>query len=127
MEVVAYKDKSEATEPHGTEASGGSNFTDNFPLPVNFTVCRYCLQAPCITLDDTLPLSIGAFGPPDPRNLTKRYKVYRTLYRSLKLRGLWRNPVYLQHKMELGCRLMDVWEVMPHCVINYALSIWPNP
>ena len=72
MEVVAYKDKSEAPEPLGTEASGGSNFTENFPLPVNFTVFRYCLQAPCITLDDTLPLSIRAFGPPDPRNLAKR-------------------------------------------------------
>ena len=31
---------------------GGSNVTDNFPI------YRYCLQTPCIILDDTLPASI---------------------------------------------------------------------
>ena len=103
MEVAACKKKTEVTGPGTTETDGGSNVTDNFALPVNSTLCRYCLQAPCITLDNTLPPSIRAFGPPDPRNLAKRYKIYRTLYKSLKLRVLWQNAVYLQHKMELGC------------------------
>ena len=51
MEVVACKEKTEVTGPGSTEAGGGSNVTDNFPLPVNSTMCRYCLQAPCITLE----------------------------------------------------------------------------
>ena len=89
--------------------------------------CRYCLQMPCITLDGTLPPFVHAFGPPDPRNHSKRYRIYRTMYSSLKSRGLWRNPEYLQHKMELGCYLADVREIMPHCIIIYARSKWPNP
>ena len=88
---------------------------------------RYCLQMPCITLDGTLPPFIHAFGPPDPRNHSKRYRIYRTMYSSLKSRGLWQNLEYLQCKMELGCYLADVREIMPYCIIICACSKWSNP
>ena len=89
--------------------------------------CRYCLQSPCITLEDTLPVTLQAAGPPDPRNHAKRYHIYRRMYTMLNHRGLWQDPEYLEHKLELGCVLDDVKEVMPACVVYYARNKWPNP
>ena len=86
--------------------------------------CSFCLRGPCIT---SSPFKPQGRGNARISNHTKRRKDYKWYWRTLKDCGLWDNPQHLEKKLELGCLIDDVREVMPHCVIKDVRERWPNP
>ena len=95
---------------------------------VEGSACEFCLQNPCVTIpNDRRATFLSAHGPPRPQNISKRYRDYKEYFKILKEQRLWRNPLYINRKHELGIFVDDVREVMPNCVVGDVRKRWPNP
>ena len=83
---------------------------------IEATMCIYCRQTPCMTTDSWEHLG---FRATHVQNHVRRRKDYKTYWRALKKCGLWKDPVYLARKLELGDRI-DV-------VVKDVRARFPNP
>jgi len=63
---------------------------------------QFCLQSPCVT---TGSLERFGFGEAHVQNHVARRRNYKDYWNTLNGLGLWRNPVYLAKKLELGDRV----------------------
>ena len=108
--------------PRRSESNDNENATDEVAESV--AACEYCLQARCITSSPFKPQ-----GRSDARitNHTKRRKDYRWYWRTLKDCGLWENPIYLAHKLELGCLIDDAREVCLTVLSRMCVEGGQNP
>ena len=88
------------------------------------SMCIYCRQTPCVTTDSRQYLG---FRAAHVQNHVRRRKDYKTYWKGLKRCGLWKDPVYLARKVELGDRIDAVRERMPKCVVKDVRSRFPNP
>ena len=88
------------------------------------TMCIYCQQTPCVTTDSREHLG---FRAAHVQNHVRKRKDYKSYWRALKKCGLWKDPVYLACKLELGDRIDAVHERMPKCVVKDVRARFPNP
>ena len=87
-------------------------------------MCDYCRQTPCVTTHSRDHLG---FRAAHVQNHVQRRKDYKSYWSSLKQCGLWKYPVYLQSKLELGDHVDATPERMPKCVVKDVRSRFPNP
>lgn len=87
-------------------------------------MCEYCRQTPCVTTDSREFLG---FRRAHVQNHVRRRKDYKKYWKGLKDCGLWKDPIYLSRKEELGDRVDAVRERMPRCVVKDVRSRFPNP
>ena len=87
-------------------------------------MCVFCRQTPCITTDS---LTYLGFRAAHVQNHVRRRKDYKTYWKGLKKCGLWKDPVYLARKIELGDHVDAVRERMPKCVVQDVRPRFPNP
>ena len=87
-------------------------------------MCVFCLQTPRITTDS---LKYLGFRAAHLQNHVRHRKDYKTYWGALKKCGLWKDPVNLARKVELGDHVNAVRERMPKCVVKDDRSSFPNP
>ena len=81
--------------------------------------CPHCFCSPCVI--NNPPTFLVGSCPPDIRNSSKRYPLYRKFWRVLREIGLWRHEPYLVRKAtRTSCD--DVREIMPTCVTRVSGS-----
>ena len=87
-------------------------------------MCVFCQQTLCIATDSREYLGFRGAHIQNHVRMRKHYKKYRS---ALKKCGLWKDPVYLARKVQVGDRVDTIRERMPKCVVKDVRSRFSNP
>ena len=87
-------------------------------------MCVFCQHTPCVMTDSSEYLG---FRAAHVQNHVWRWKNYKTYWSALKKCRLWKDPIYLAGKVELGDHVDTVRERMPKCIVKDMRSRFPNP